>query len=209
MRKESKWSLIKEKHTRGKNGSWMGLYRCECGTVRPVVPCNVDSGRSRSCGCINAKRISDANRRYDHGYLDDKRKEYKIWTGIKGRTDPANNIKRYGNRGISISKDWHDSFEKFYSDMGPAPTKRHSVDRIDNDGNYEASNCRWATQKEQTRNTSKNVVISLYGVSLCVGEWAEVMEIPGGRIWNRLRYGYSEHDSIFAAKRGRGYSRNG
>jgi len=78
----------------------------------------------------------------------------------------------YGGRGITICERWRSSFENFLADMGTKPSPKHSIDRIDNNGNYEPSNCRWVTQKEQMHNLRKNVFITFDGETLVVAEWA-------------------------------------
>jgi len=89
-------------------------------------------------------------------------REYNTWINIKQRcynkNDPA--YKYYGGRGITLCKEWENSFEAFLNDVGRRPTSKHSIDRIDNSGNYEPSNCRWATHKEQGRNT-RRVILSM------------------------------------------------
>ena len=82
---------------------------------------------------------------------------------------------------------WYDSFHNFLSDMGCRPSKRHSIDRIDNDRGYYKENCRWATQKEQCRNTRKNVMVEYMGETLCISEWAERLNMNADTLSRRIR----------------------
>jgi len=104
---------------------------------------------------------------------------------------------RYGGRGIRVCERWKLSFEAFLADMGERPSPRHSIDRIDNDGNYEPGNCRWATPAAQNRNRSSSHVIT---VSMCIEEWAEVLGVPSTRIRDRIHQGWPEKDALFCPK---------
>ncbi len=97
--------------------------------------------------------------------------EYRVWAGMKSRCLNENSQKYhlYGGRGIKICKEWLDSFYNFYNDMGPRPTDKHSIDRIDSDGNYEPNNCRWATAKEQASNRKKRPELKNHRKHLVVG----------------------------------------
>lgn len=101
--------------------------------------------------------------------------EYRAWTQMLDRCrrprHPA--FHRYGGRGIKVCERWAGSYEQFLADMGRRPSPRHSLDRIDNDGNYEPSNCRWATTKEQMRNRAANVRLTARGETLTLAEWSE------------------------------------
>lgn len=97
--------------------------------------------------------------------------EYTVWLTMRKRcNDPKHDSYRsYGGRGISVCKEWA-NFANFYADMGPRPTPQHSIDRVDNNGNYEPSNCRWATLKEQHRNRRDNRMITHEGITaMCLG----------------------------------------
>lgn len=130
------------------------LCRCDCGVENQVTTGCLRSGNTVSCGCWG--REARAAARTKHGYtrLGKKRPpEYFVWRAMRERCrQPKNQDYRYyGGRGISICKRW-DDFALFLEDMGPRPSPTHSIDRIDTNGNYEPSNCRWATPTEQRRN---------------------------------------------------------
>lgn len=146
--------------------SW--LCRCDCGKTIPV-----DSGKinyTESCGCKTGDLISKF--KTTHGAT--KTAEYKSWSHMKSRCyNPKDaKYKNYGERGITVCDRWLKSFEQFLSDMGKKPTKNHSIDRIDNNGNYELKNCRWGTSIEQMNNTTRNKFITFNGETLTVSLWA-------------------------------------
>jgi hypothetical protein len=135
---------------RGANRLW--LCECSCGTTRVVSGDLLRCGSAKSCGCL--KREAQAARAYKHGHA--KRgavtSAYRVWTSMVSRcSDPKNErFNDYGGRGITVYVLWL-IFENFYADMGDPPPGL-VLDRIDNDGNYEPGNCRWATLSESNRN---------------------------------------------------------
>jgi hypothetical protein len=117
-----------------------------------------------------------------------KTKERQCWQHIRLRCcDPKRRDYRwYGGRGIRVCDRWLNSFEAFLADMGPAPSPEHSIDRINNDGNYEPGNCRWATRKEQWRNRSDNHRVAWNGEEKTIEEWAETLGIGYYALYSRL-----------------------
>ena len=119
--------------------------KCDCGTVTTPLYMNLTTGRTTSCGCGVIEAVTT------HGLS--KTKEYRawrcMWDRVTRKTGKA--WRNYGSRGITVCKRW-EKLENFISDMGPAPSPKHSVDRIDNDKGYSKSNCRWATPIQQRRN---------------------------------------------------------
>jgi len=110
----------------------------------------------------------------------------------------------YGGRGIAVCLRWRESFAAFLADMGPKPSPKHSIDRIDGDGNYEPGNCRWATQTQQARNTKTNCRLTARGETKCLAEWVPVAAVTANTIRARLKSGWSDERAIFEpATRGR------
>jgi hypothetical protein len=165
-------------------GSVAWICQCDCGTSHRTRGYQLTGGMIFSCGCLRREKAST------HGMS--RTPEYAAWIGIRNRCYNPNidSYPNYGGRGISVCERWINSFENFYSDMGPRPSEGHSIDRMDANGNYEPSNCRWATLTEQNRNLRRNHRITVGGVTLCVAAWAERTGISAGTIHRRMRYGW-------------------
>lgn len=153
---ERKFGRLTALHIDGKNHRRKIMWKClcDCGNIKTITGEYLRSGRTRSCGCLQKEtKLKNINKRnVKHGmYLTP---EYKSWIAMKERCLNKNNnhYKDYGGRNIKICKEWKNSFETFYKDIGKKPSKDHSLDRIDVFGNYEPSNCRWATRSQQIRN---------------------------------------------------------
>lgn len=133
-----------------------------------------------------------------HGQANRKRTtpEYSAWLHMKDRClNPKNKMfSNYGGRGISVCERWINSFQFFFEDMGKKPTSKHSIDRIDNDGNYEPSNCRWATYKTQLRNNRRNRWYEYNGNKMVLQDWADKWGINYQLIQSLLKYGSSFED---------------
>jgi hypothetical protein len=123
---------------------------------------------------------------------------YETWRGILKRClyPKAIGYMNYGGRGITICKRWKDSFEAFVSDVGPRPSAHHTLDRKNNDGNYEPGNVRWATRIEQNSNGRFNRMISVNGKIQTMSAWAKANGLPKSTVFNRLRLGWDEIEAV-------------
>jgi len=174
--------------------SLMWFCVCECGRKSVVRGSHLRMGKINSCGCSKGMYISE--KKTKHGLCHTA--EYRSWSMMKNRVFNKKNpaYKNYGGRGISMCDEWIESFERFYADMGNKPSPDHSIDRINNDGDYCPENCKWSTSIEQSRNTRRNVFIEVNGESRCVSAWAQKMGVPKRLIYGRLKAGWSAYSAV-------------
>lgn len=174
----------------GKNTAW--LCKCDCGNISKVTSNHLKSKKNPTISCKECLR----KRKIRHGLTNTK--EHKVWQDLRARCyrPKTSNYIHYGGRGISVCDRWRYSFENFLTDMGFAPTKEHSIDRIDVNGNYEPANCRWATKKEQSRNTRSNKFIEINGIKKCIIEWCEIYGIKCNTYFKRVEMGWDKIKAI-------------
>lgn len=181
---------------RNRAGRKMVTCLCDCGNTKDCEPRVLRSGHVKSCGCYQKQIVSKISRaRTTHGMT--KTTAYQTWIKIRGRCQNARNAKypEYGGRGIKVCERWDKSFEAFYADMGDKPSPQHSIDRINNDGDYAADNCRWATPLMQSRNKRNHRIVEYKGRSMPLSEACELSgvnyrsalyRINNGKPWQPL-----------------------
>ena len=182
-------------------GQWPGTklaaWRCQCACGKEKIALGVylRNGTTSSCGCLRGQALTR------HGLSDSL--IYATWNNMLSRClNPNNfNYRRYGGRGIKVCKRWRD-FRNFYFDMGAKPPGK-TLDRIDNNGDYCKENCRWATHKEQSNNTRRNVYFVTSKGTLSIAEIAEVAGITYHAVQWRLARGIRGEQLIAPNKRKR------
>ena len=162
--------------------------KCDCGGSKKVLAWSLSRGVTNSCGCLEQEN------RITHGQTGTSM--YRIWSGIVQRcTNPKSKAYCwYGGRGIKICDRWL-KFENFLFDMGDRPAK-HTIERINTNGDYEKDNCRWATMKEQARNTSRNIIVEFKGERRCLQDWAKFLGYSHETLRLRLIAGWSVDDAF-------------
>lgn len=172
---------------------------CECGVTGEFDNNRLRRGKVRSCGCITPEP--------KHGRSGDP--IHKVWGAVIQRcTNPkSTSYNRYGERGVTICDAWRD-FAVFLADMGDRPSDNHSIDRIDNDGNYSCGkcgdciqngwslNCRWATPEEQANNKRSNLVVTVDGKSMTAAQWEKVTGVSQKKIRQRIFRGWSDKEAV-------------
>lgn len=169
-------------------GQALWRVKCSCGESKEflIIGYTMKSGNTTSCGCL--RRETTGNQFRKHGLYGTP--EYKTWIEINRRchNEKAKQYSDYGGKGIRVSDAWRNSFETFLKDMGQKPSPKHTIDRIDNDGNYEKGNCRWATKEIQANNTSQNVYYEYKGEKYTIAQLAKKFEMPYATMRMRLIY---------------------
>lgn len=173
--------------------------KCECGNICNVAATSLQRGATKSCGCLNLEKIKDCNikyRKYKYKDID----LYERWHNIKkrcyGKNEPA--YKNYGARGIKMCDEWLHNFEFFQNwALQNGYKKELTIDRIDNDGNYEPNNCRWATNEIQQNNKRDNTLITFDNETHTLSQWSEITHLNRSTISSRIdKLGWSIEDAL-------------
>jgi len=172
-----------EESGKTKHGKVLWRLRCDCGQTTVAVASQVRSGKTKSCG-----HLKRAGNRRTHGKRHSKL--YTAWCNMKSRCDNQSHkyYRNYGGRGITYNPAWS-NFEVFAADVGEPPSELHTLDRIDNHGNYTKDNVRWAIRAVQSRNTRVNVWVEIDGETKCLHDWCEIYGIAAASVYRRLYRG--------------------
>lgn len=178
------------------------ICQCSCGNMKSVRSDSLQNGTIRSCGCL--KKETDAiNLVKNHSHKMSGSRLYNIWQGMKGRCNNPNDARydRYGERGIVVCDEWRNSFENFYNwAIQNGYSDELTIDRKDNDGNYEPGNCRWSSNQEQCNNRCTNVKITIGNTTKTLMEWCRIFELDYHIINARYkRNGFIGIDELFNA----------
>jgi hypothetical protein len=183
----------------GNKGKYTSYQICDCSCGNSViVSCgDLKKQHTQSCGCLHRQRSSEGNTK--HGLK--KTPEYAAWQNMKTRCGNPNYLQYsdWGGRGIRVCDRWLDPEAgpaNFIADMGPRPSDKHTIDRIDNDGDYCPENCRWATRFEQNRNQRSNVMLTHNNKTQCVADWARELSISKATISYRIKAGWTAERAL-------------
>lgn len=164
------------------------LCQCSCGSPPKEIRHNSLGELTKSCGCLRAERAQTTGRKNStHGRA--RTPEYIAWNNMWGRCTNPNDIGYLDYKDRLPPAIWRD-FQTFFDDMGPRPSPKHSLERVDNSKPYGPSNCVWATLKEQNRNKSTNVNIEYQGRLNCIASWAEEFNMKPKLLGKRLKAGW-------------------
>lgn len=185
--------VIERSHL-GKHGEIYWLCICRCGSYKKVRAYNLTSGLTKSCGCYHKEKVTIHNMTNS--------KTFNSWSSMKNRCNNPNSPDyfKYGERGIKICDKWLNNFNNFLSDMGERP-KGTTLDREDNEGDYEPENCRWATTEQQLSNRRNTVRIDYRGSSKTIRELSDISGMKQKIIRDRLYAGWPVEKALFTPNR--------
>lgn len=176
------------------------LCRCDCGSESVFQLSNVIYGLSKSCGCLARELSKVRKEKLVEGTPSNRHPLYQTWKSMKNRCcNPKDKAyKYYGGKGVSVCPRWLNSFAAFVSDMGPKPTKKHSLDRLTPSHNYGPETCRWATDVEQRRNRTSCIYIAIGGVTKTMTEWGRYYGLPEKLAQTRIARGWDPVKAVSA-----------
>lgn len=173
-------------------------FICDCGNDRVVDGYIARSGKTKECLSCSKHNQIEGLKTHGKSYTT----EFSIWTGMLTRCFNKNckAYINYGGRGITVCDSWKNSFEEFNADMGDRPSKGSSIERIDTNGNYEPSNCKWATKLEQIRNRRTTVSADINGKTRSIAEWCELTNLPYTMVYSRYKNGIHGEELLYPGK---------
>lgn len=167
----------------------IAICQCDCGSFARIARDKLVNGHTKSCGCLNLEKLRQRGTTHGHTTGIGQSRTYNTWVAMISRTG-LDYFKYYKPRGIGVCDRWK-KFENFLADMGERPEGK-TLDRYPNqNGNYEPGNCRWASAKEQSRNTSRNRYLEFNGERRSLAEWAELLGRQYSTVKARLNRGWS------------------
>lgn len=175
-------ALYRLHNTKGRT-KWLCI--CECGNLKEITLSDLQSGRVNSCGCLHSEVLIQRNLKHGKRHT----KLYAVWRSIKTRCNNTadKNYKNYGARGIKMCDEWLHDFMSFYTwAMNNGYKEGLSIDRINNNGNYEPNNCQWTTREVQSRNIRSNRNYTINGVTHCLKDWCYVYNIKYNKVFDRI-----------------------
>lgn len=168
------------------------VCRCECGKTRNVPTDKLNSGNTKSCGCLQRDKARTLHT--THGMSNTP--EWRVWRAMRERCRIRPHP-RYGGRGINVCDRWFNSFADFIADMGRRPTPKHTLERINGEGHYEPSNCKWATWVEQNNNKTGIRKVTINGEADTIANWCRRLGINRDTVSNRIHnLGWSYEDAL-------------
>ncbi len=175
------------------------VCQCDCGKTKSVLGSSLRNGSVKSCGCLLTE-LGLSRRQYEKPL--EQFPEYHSWRSMRRRCydENATGYSNYGGRGIRVDKRWLNSFDNFYNDMGPRPSPEHSLDRENNDRNYEPGNCRWATPEEQSNNKRNCTYYEIDGERLTLPAIARRHGLNYSRLYWYISRGYDLTQAIDIVK---------
>lgn len=172
----------------GKRKLWK--CRCDCGNIVNVVTFRLTTNKIKSCGCLRNEKLIERSTKHNMRYS----RIYNTWRSMRSRCSNPKNpaYKNYGGRNIKVCDEWQNSFKAFYEwSLKNGYKDDLTIDRINNDGNYEPSNCRWVDRKIQNNNTRHNRLITYQDKTMNISQWAEYVGLTYSCLKTRLYNGWS------------------
>lgn len=195
-RRFNKWTVLSLNRI---TPEYVALWNCvcSCGTAGVIRGSSLTTSNSKSCGCHRAEVALKTSTK--HGMSETK--VWYAWQRLRDRCyQPKNKAyPSYGGRGIKVCKRWM-KFDNFFADMGNPPSDMHSIDRINVNGDYMPSNCRWATQKEQANNRRSNTWLTAFGRTQTIAQWSDELGIKRPTICQRLARGATHAEALSVAR---------
>lgn len=192
----SRLIVVEELKSRSKDGDKVYKCHCNCGNYVNVIGKHLRNGNTKSCGCLRNEKLKSMVT--IHGKSNTK--IYAVWCSMKARcyNNTDKYYKSYGDRGIVVCDEWLNDFMNFYNwSMDNGYNHNLSIDRIDVNGNYEPSNCRWVTNKEQQNNKRNNLYITYNGKTQTAEQWSDTLGVKSGTIRMRHHRGWSDKECLF------------